>query len=74
MSTLTSAARYTLAVVLAVAGFSVHAQSTSSSGTLEEIVVTAQKREQNSQDIGISLSAISGSDLKSLGAATATDG
>jgi iron complex outermembrane receptor protein len=73
LSTLTSAARYTLAVVLAVAGFSVHAQSTSSSAALEEIVVTAQKREQNSQDIGISLSAISGSDLKSLGAATATD-
>ncbi len=73
MSTLTSAARYTLAVVLALAGFSVHAQSTASSGALEEIVVTAQKREQNSQDIGISLSAITGADLSSLGAATATD-
>ena len=31
---------------------------------LEEIVVTAQKREQNSQDIGISLSAITGADLE----------
>src|ERR1700690_171917 len=40
---------------------------------LEEIVVTAQKREQNPQDIGISLSAISGADLIALGAATATD-
>ncbi|MEP6884653.1 MAG: TonB-dependent receptor [Gammaproteobacteria bacterium] len=73
MSIITSAARYTLAFVLAIAGFSVHAQSTASSGALEEIVVTAQKREQNSQDIGISLSAITGADLNSLGAATATD-
>jgi iron complex outermembrane receptor protein len=40
---------------------------------LEEIVVTAQKREQNPQDIGISLSAISGADLLALGDATATD-
>jgi len=32
-----------------------------------------KKREQNSQDIGISLSAISGADLSSLGAVTATD-
>ncbi len=47
--------------------------ASSSSGALEEIVVTAQKREQNSQDIGISLSAITGADLNSLGAATATD-
>lgn len=73
MSTLTSASRLMLAVVLAGAGISAHAQTASSSGALEEIVVTAQKREQNSQDIGISLSAITGADLNSLGAATATD-
>jgi iron complex outermembrane receptor protein len=66
-------ARYTLAVMLAATCMSVHAQTTSSSGALEEIVVTAQKREQNSQDIGISLSAITGADLNSIGAATATD-
>ena len=40
---------------------------------LAEIVVTAQKRAQNAQDVGISLSAISGSDLQTLGAAIATD-
>ncbi len=73
MSTLNSAARHALVAVLAIAGLSVHAQTTSSSGALEEIVVTAQKREQNSQDIGISLSAITGTDLNSLGAAAATD-
>ena len=31
---------------------------------LEEIVVTAQKREQNSQDVGISLSVVSASILR----------
>jgi len=42
-------------------------------GGLEEIVVTAQKREQNPQEIGISLSAITGNDLNELGVTTATD-
>ena len=42
-------------------------------GGLEEIVVTAQKREQNPQEIGISLSAITGTDLSNLGVTTATD-
>jgi iron complex outermembrane recepter protein len=73
LCTLTKAARMSLAVVLCAAGMPVHAQTASSSGTLEEIVVTAQKREQKSQDIGISLSAITGADLTSLGANTATD-
>src|SRR3984885_14447732 len=72
LSTLTRASRYTLAAIVAATSISVHAQ-TSSSGTLEEIVVTAQKREQNSQDIGISLSAITGTDLNALGAVAATD-
>ncbi len=40
---------------------------------LEEIVVTAQKREQNPQEVGISLSVLSGEDLRQLGAVTATD-
>ena len=72
LSTLTRASRYTLAAIVAATSISVHAQ-TSSSGTLEEIVVTAQKREQNSQDIGISLSAVTGNDLNSVGAAAAAD-
>ncbi len=73
MNTLTRVACYLLGAVLAATSYSTHAQTTASSGALEEIVVTAQKREQNSQDIGISLSAITGADLISLGAATATD-
>ena len=36
-------------------------------GTLEEIVVTAQKREQNLQDVGISITAIQSKDLRDLG-------
>jgi outer membrane receptor protein involved in Fe transport len=67
------ARRGALAAILVVSALHANAQQTAASGTLEEIVVTAQKREQNSQDIGISLSAISGADLNSLGAVTATD-
>ncbi len=37
------------------------------SGVLDEITVTAQKREQNLQDVGISISAFSGEQMKALG-------
>ena len=40
---------------------------------LEEIIVTAQKRAQNSQDVGIAISAVSGNELAELGAVTASD-
>ena len=50
------------------------APAASASGVgLEEIIVTAQKREQNSQDVGIALSAVTGEDLANLGAVTASD-
>src|SRR2546421_5068484 len=48
-------------------------QPAATSGGLEEVIVTAQKREQNLQEIGISLSAVSGSDLADLGVVNATD-
>jgi outer membrane receptor protein involved in Fe transport len=67
------ARRGALAAIFIASAMDSNAQQPAASGTLEEIVVTAQKREQNSQDIGISLSAISGADLNSLGAVTATD-
>jgi iron complex outermembrane receptor protein len=67
------AKRRAIAIVLAAVTFTAHSQQTPSSGALEEIVVTAQKREQNSQDVGISVSAITGADLVALGAVTATD-
>jgi iron complex outermembrane receptor protein len=38
-----------------------------SQGVLQEVVVTAQKREQNLQDVGISVAALSADDLKSMG-------
>ncbi len=40
---------------------------------LEEIVVTAQKREQNAQDIPIAISAFSGDQLQALGVMSAQD-
>ncbi|NIB38270.1 TonB-dependent receptor [Pseudomaricurvus alkylphenolicus] len=43
------------------------ASSSVSSSVLEEIVVTAQKREQSLQDVGLSVSAFSGDQLKELG-------
>ena len=41
--------------------------------TLDEIVVTAQKREQNIQDVGISITAFSGDQLKSFGVTSSVD-
>ncbi|MGI9228610.1 MAG: TonB-dependent receptor [Gammaproteobacteria bacterium] len=40
---------------------------------LEEITVTAQKREQNIQDVGISITAFSGEQLSALGYNSSTD-
>jgi iron complex outermembrane recepter protein len=40
---------------------------------LEEVVVTAQKREQNLQDVGISVTAFSGEQLEALGIENAVD-
>ena len=42
-------------------------------GALAEVIVTAQKRAQNAQEVGISVSAVSGADLQALGAVVATD-
>jgi len=40
---------------------------------LEEILVTAQKREESLQDVGISVTAFSGDQLRAIGATTTTD-
>lgn len=42
-------------------------QSATAQGVLEEIVVTAQKREQNIQDVGIAITAFSGAQMRDLG-------
>ena len=62
-----------LALGVFLAGVGHAADESAPSGTLEEVVVTAQKRAQNAQDVGISLSAISGTDLQTVGAVAATD-
>ncbi len=72
-NSMTYAVRIAGTALLLLVVLDAHAQQVTSSGQLEEIVVTAQKREQNLQDVGISLSAITGSELQSLGNATATD-
>src|SRR6202047_3616381 len=46
--------------------------SGSTEGTLDEIVVTAQKRTENLQDVPIAISAISGDELEALGANSVT--
>ena len=50
----------------------VHAQERRS-GLLEEIVVTAQKREQNLQEVGISVTAYTGEQMHDLGFTNTTD-
>ncbi len=43
------------------------------SGLLEEVIVTAQKREQSIQDVGISITAISGEQMEALGIANSSE-
>lgn len=42
-------------------------------GVLEEVVVTAQKREQNLQDVGIAITAFTGEQMKALGVTQSFD-
>jgi len=56
------------AIALAVAAtLCASAAAQEQHGVLEEIIVTAQKREQNIQDVGISISAFSGEQMRALG-------
>ncbi len=56
-----------LAATFALSGTAVHAQG------LEEIIVTAQKREQGANDVGITMNAFTGAALKDFGFSTAED-
>ena len=65
-------------VLVAVGGLSAgggHAQDTAGSGSLlmDEIVVTAQKREQDIQQVGIAITAFSGEQLRRLGVEESTE-
>jgi len=59
----TSRRRITTAVALSAAGIAVSLPATSLAQQLEEVVVTAQKREQSLQDVSMSLSAFTGDAL-----------
>ncbi|MFK8021486.1 MAG: TonB-dependent receptor [Pseudomonadales bacterium] len=64
---LARASKLAAAVTAASIGFGTQAS------VLEEIVVTAQKREQNLQDVGISVTAFSGEQMKALGVTNTTE-
>lgn len=49
------------------------ASAISQAGVLEEVVITAQKREQNLQEVGISVTAFSGNQLDNLGMSNSVD-
>ncbi|HKT72708.1 MAG TPA: TonB-dependent receptor [Steroidobacteraceae bacterium] len=50
-----------------------HSAGSEDSGALEEVVVTAQKRSQNLQDVGISVQAFSASQLRDLNIQSSAD-
>ncbi len=56
-------------VVLAIGAVDAIAQQSA----LEEVIVTAQKREQSLQDVGISVTAFSGDQIRQLGYTNSTD-
>jgi iron complex outermembrane recepter protein len=60
-------------IAVATAAFSVGIPVTASAAQLEEIVVTAQKRAQSMNDIGVAVTAFSGAQMKELGMVTAKD-
>jgi iron complex outermembrane receptor protein len=71
LSTLMQSRRHTIpllaCILLLLSAEQATAQSTSHS--LEEIIVTAERREQDMQKIGVSVSAFNGDQLKALGSA-----
>ena len=59
----------TAAIIMAGVGITVHVNA----AVLEEIKVTAQKREQNLQDVGIAVNAFSGEQMRALGFSDSTE-
>jgi iron complex outermembrane recepter protein len=71
---LTAAAVIATAVVACAAGIDpALAQDDRPTGVLEEITVTAQKREQSLQDVGIAVTAFTGDQIEQLGFTNTTD-
>jgi iron complex outermembrane receptor protein len=56
-----------------VVSVSLHAETNTRNRMLEEVVVTAQKREENSQDVPITMAALSGEKLEAFGIEQTSD-
>ena len=56
-----------------ITGLSVLVTANALAATLEEIVVTAQKRQESAQDVGMSITAITGDSLTNNGVSTPND-
>ncbi|MEZ5546724.1 MAG: TonB-dependent receptor [Pseudomonadales bacterium] len=65
--------KYFRKCLLAVAITASSISGLANAAVLEEVIVTAQKREQNLQDVGISVTAFSGDQLKDLGVTNTTE-
>ncbi len=65
--------RSSLFTCISAAFVLVFASGTLFAAVLEEVVVTAQKREQNLQDIGVSVTAFSGAQMRKLGFVESND-
>jgi len=65
--------KYFRKCLLAVAITASSISGLANAAVLEEVIVTAQKREQNLQDVGISVTAFSGDQLKNLGVTNTTE-
>lgn len=60
-------------LLLALTAIPSHAQDTNAAAEFEEVVVTAQRREQRLQDVGIAVTALTESALQNLNITMATD-
>ena len=54
-------------IILILSGFILPGMVSAQTGILEEITVTAQKREQSIQDVGIAITAFSGTQIREMG-------
>ncbi|HWM27129.1 MAG TPA: TonB-dependent receptor, partial [Woeseiaceae bacterium] len=61
------------AMALVVTAEPARAQDSGRTGVLEEILVTAQKREQSLQDVGVAVTAFTGDQMRQLGFTNTTD-
>src|SRR5690606_25997577 len=62
-----------IAALLFVAAAPAAAQTQTTRGALEQIIVTAQKREQSLQDVGVTITAFTGDQIQDLGFTNTTD-